>query len=134
MTAFMLPSIWSQFKFNLLLQIFDGLFTYHLLTQGVPEANPLVSSAMAEWGEVWGLVYSKLLACALLAMIFAVGHLRQTLAMKALTVTSTVYGTLFFISLYHLLREFCAYSKFAGRKAVTEQATRRHGLRSNLSH
>jgi uncharacterized protein DUF5658 len=108
MTAFMLPSIWSQFKFNLLLQIFDGLFTYHLLTQGVPEANPLVNTAIAEWGEVWGLVYSKLLACALLAMIFALGHLRETLAMKALTVTSTVYGTFFFISLYHLLREFCA--------------------------
>jgi hypothetical protein len=108
MTAFLFPSISSQFKLNLLLQVFDGLFTYHVVTQGIPEANPLVSSAMAEWGEVWGLVYSKLLACALLAMIFAVGHLRQTLAMKALTVTSTVYGTLFFIALYHLLREFCA--------------------------
>ena len=108
MTAFMLPSISSQFKFNLLLQIFDGLFTYHLLTQGVPEANPLVSTAIAEWGEVWGLVYSKLLACALLAMIFALSHLRQALAMQALTLTSTVYSCLFLISLYHLLLEFCA--------------------------
>jgi hypothetical protein len=108
MTAFILPSIWSQFKFNLLLQIFDGLFTYHVLTQGIPEANPLVSSAIAEWGAVWGIVYWKLFACALLAMIFALRRWRQALAMKALILTSTVYGSLFFISLYYLLREFCA--------------------------
>jgi Domain of unknown function (DUF5658) len=108
MTAFMLPSIWSQFKFNLLLQIFDGLFTYHLLTQGVPEANPLVSSVIAEWGAIWGIVFWKVLACALLSMIFALRHVRQALAMRALTLTSTVYACLFFISLYHLLLEFCA--------------------------
>ena len=106
MTAFMLPSIWSQFKFNLLLQVFDGLFTYHVLTQGIPEANPLVGSAIAEWGAVWGIIYWKLLACALLGLIFALRHLRQALAMRALTLTSTVYGCLFFVSLYHLLRHF----------------------------
>ena len=108
MTAFIFPSIWSQFKFNLLLQIFDGLFTYHVLTQGVPEANPLVSSAIAEWGAVWGIVYWKVFACALLAMIFALRRWRQALAMKALILTSTIYGFLFFISLYYLLWEFCA--------------------------
>ena len=106
MTAFMLPSIGSQFKFNLLLQVFDGLFTYHVLTQGIPEANPLVSSAIAEWGAVWGIVYWKLLACALLGLIFALRHLRQALAMRALTLTSSVYGCLFFVSLYHLLLHF----------------------------
>ena len=108
MTAFMLPSVWSQFKFNVLLQIFDGLFTYHVLTQGIPEANPLVSSAIAEWGAVWGIVFWKVLACALLAMIFALRHPRQALAMQALTLTSTVYSCLFFISLYYLLWEFWA--------------------------
>jgi uncharacterized protein DUF5658 len=108
MTAFTLPSIWAQFKFNIWLQIFDGLFTYHVLTQGIPEANPLVSSAIAHWGAVWGIVFWKVLACALLAMIFALRHLRQALAMQALTLTSTVYGCLFFISLYHFLLEFCA--------------------------
>jgi hypothetical protein len=108
MTAFMLPSIWAQFKLNLLLQIFDGLFTYHVLTQGIPEANPLVSSAIAAWGVVWGLVFWKVLACALLAMIFALRHLRQALAMQALTLTSTVYSCLFFISVYYSLLEFCA--------------------------
>ncbi|HEY3168230.1 MAG TPA: DUF5658 family protein [Candidatus Binatia bacterium] len=107
MTAFLVPSIWSQFKFNLMLQIFDGLFTYHVVTQGVPEVNPLVSSAIAEWGAIWGIVFWKVLACVLLATIFAVRHFREALAMKALILTSTVYGSLFLVSLYHLLQEFC---------------------------
>jgi hypothetical protein len=51
MAAFMFPSIWSQFKINLLLQIFDGLFTYHVLTLGVPELNPLVRDAISVWGR-----------------------------------------------------------------------------------
>jgi hypothetical protein len=106
MTAFMLPSVWSQFKFNVLLQIFDGLYTYHVLTLGIPEANPLVGNAIAEWGAIWGIIYWKLLACALLGLIFALRHLRQGLAMQALTVTSSVYGCLFFVSLYHLLLHF----------------------------
>jgi hypothetical protein len=108
MTVFMLPSIWSQFKLNILLQVFDGLFTYHLLSQGVPEANPLVGTAIAEWGAIWGIVFWKVLACVLLTMIFALRHLRQALAMKALTLTSTVYSCLFLVSVYHLLLEFCA--------------------------
>jgi hypothetical protein len=108
MTAFMFPSISGQFKLNVLLQIFDGVFTYHVLTQGIPEANPLVSSTIAQWGAIWGLVFWKVLACALLAMIFALRHCRQALAMQALTLTSTVYGCFFLISVYYLLREFCA--------------------------
>jgi len=39
-------------------------------------------------------------------LIFALRHLRQALAMRALTLTSTVYGCLFFVSLYHLLLHF----------------------------
>src|SRR5918995_6338788 len=99
MAAFMFPSIWSQLKFNLLLQVFDGLFTYHVLSLGVPEANPFVREAIFSWGEVWGLVYWKLLACALLGLIFALRHLKQSLTLTALTLTSTVYGCLFVISL-----------------------------------
>jgi len=106
MTAFMFPSIASQFKFNLLLQIFDGLYTYHVLSQGVPEANPFVSSTIAQWGAIWGIVYWKLLACALLALIFALRHFRRAMAMRALTLTSCVYSCLFFVSLYHLLLNF----------------------------
>lgn len=106
MTAFVLPSIWSQFKFNLLLQIFDGLYTYHALTQGIPEANPLVGTAIDEWGALWGLVYWKLLACVLLSLIFALSPLRKALAMRALTLTASVYGCLFVVSLCHLLLHF----------------------------
>ena len=106
MAAFMFSSIWLQFKFNLLLQVFDGLFTYHLLSLGVPEANPFVHDAISSWGEVWGLVYWKVLACALLALIFALRHFRQALTLRALTLTSTVYGGLFVISLYHFLLVF----------------------------
>ena len=101
--ASMFSSIWTQFKFNFLLQIFDGLFTYHVLSLGVPEANPFVRDAIFSWGEVWGLVYWKLLACALLGLIFALRHFEQSLTLKALTLTSTVYGCLFVISLYHFL-------------------------------
>lgn len=104
MAAFMFPSIWSQFKFNLLLQIFDGLFTYHVLTLGVPELNPLVRNAIYSWGEFWGLLYWKLLACLLLGLIFALRHFRESLTLKALTLTSTVYGCLFLVSVYHFLR------------------------------
>ena len=96
-------SIWSQFKVNLLLQIFDGLFTYYALSLGVPEANPFVHDAIAIWGEIWGLLYWKLLACALIALIFALRNLRHSLTLKALTLTSTVYGCLFVVSLYHFL-------------------------------
>jgi hypothetical protein len=104
MAAFMFPSIWSQFKINLLLQIFDGLFTYHVLTLGVPELNPLVRDAISVWGEVWGLVYWKLLACVLLGLIFVLRHFRESLTLKALTLTSAVYGCLLVVSVYH----FCA--------------------------
>ena len=102
----MLSSIWSQFKFNLLLQIFDGLFTYHVLSLGVPESNPLVRAAILSWGEIWGLIYWKVLACGLIGVIFALRHFEQSLILTALTLTSTVYGCLFMISLYHLL---CAW-------------------------
>jgi len=108
MTALMFPSISGQFKLNLLLQIFDGVFSYHVLAQGIPEANPLVSSAIAQWGTIWGLVFWKVLACALLAMIFSLRHFRQGLAMQALTLTSTVYVFFFLISVYYLLLEFSA--------------------------
>jgi hypothetical protein len=85
----MLSSTWSQFKFNLPLQIFDGLFTYYVLTLGIPEANPFVRGAISSWGPVGGLVYSKLFACAMLGIIFALRHLTQRLTLQALTLTST---------------------------------------------
>jgi len=104
LAAFMFHSIGSLFKFNLLLQIFDGLFTYHVVSQqGVPEANPLVRNTIYEWGVVWGIVYWKLFACALLGLIFALRHRKYTLTFQALTVTSAVYGSFFLVALFFFL-------------------------------
>ena len=96
----MFSSIRAHFTFNLLLQIFDGLFTYHVLSLGIPEANPFVRDAIASWGEVWGLVYCKLFACAMLGLIVAL-RARRHLTLQALTLTSTIYGGISVISLCH---------------------------------
>ena len=106
MTTPMNPLIWGSFIFNLLLQVFDGLFTYHVLSRGIPEANPLVRSAILKWGAAWGLLYWKGIACILLALIFALRHRRQSLTIKAFTVTGTVYGCLAVAGLCHLIFEF----------------------------
>jgi hypothetical protein len=100
------PVVWSHFIFNLLLQLFDGILTYQVVSVGVPEANPLVRQAMIEWGAAWGLFYWKLLACVLLALIFALTYKRQALTIKAFTVTGAVYGPVCFISLCALFVHF----------------------------
>ena len=67
---------------------------YHVVSQqGLPEANPLVRNTIYEWGVVWGIVYWKLFACALLGLIFALRHRKYTLTFQALAVTSAVYGS-----------------------------------------
>ena len=43
----MIPAVWFPFIFNLLLQIFDGLLSYHV-SEGVPQANPFVSRAVKD--------------------------------------------------------------------------------------
>jgi hypothetical protein len=88
----LLPGLWSHFLLNLLLQIVDGVLTYIALSLGMEEANPLVRTAILEWGEVWGLLYWKTLACVLLLLIFALRHRRRSLAIKAFTLTAAVYG------------------------------------------
>lgn len=92
MAAPVAPAVWSHFMLNILLQIFDGVLTYRVLSDGVPEANPLVSSAIAQWGSLWGLLYWKIVACALLGFIFALRHRRRSLAIKALALTAAVYA------------------------------------------
>jgi Domain of unknown function (DUF5658) len=106
MRAPLIPPVWFHLLLNLLLQVFDGLLTYHVVSAGVPEANPLVRSAMSEWGVVWGLVYWKILACALLLFIFALRHRRRALTIKAFTVTAAVYGYVSVASLSVLLLQF----------------------------
>jgi hypothetical protein len=103
MTAPLIPPVWFHFLLNLLLQLFDGLLSYHALSEGVPEANPLVNGTIAAWGIFWGLLYWKILACVLLALIFALRHQRRVLTIKALTLTAVVYGYVFIASLSVLL-------------------------------
>jgi hypothetical protein len=98
--------IWFHFILNLLLQALDGLLTYHVLSLGVPEANPLVSSAIMQWGAVWGLLYWKTFACVLLLLIFALRHRRQALIIKALTITEAVYASVSIAGLCVLFLEF----------------------------
>jgi hypothetical protein len=96
------PVLWGLVV-NLALQVFDGVLTYKVMRYGVPEANPLVRDAIATWGIVWGLVFSKAFACALLLLIFAMRYRLQTLATKAFTVTALVYGPVIALSAYELL-------------------------------
>jgi Domain of unknown function (DUF5658) len=57
---------------NLILQVFDGLFSYQVFSLGAAEANPLVSAAISSWGVIYGLLYKKVLPCALL-LVFTLG-------------------------------------------------------------
>src|SRR5438128_5981189 len=102
----MSPSIWYTLILNLLLQLFDGVLTYGVLHLGVPEANPLVGSAIAQWGIAWGLIYWKTFACALLLLIFALRHTRQALTIRALTLTAAVYGCFSIAGFFELLLQF----------------------------
>jgi Domain of unknown function (DUF5658) len=103
MTAPLIPPVWFHFLLNLMLQVFDGLLSYHALSAGVPEANPFVDRTIAAWGIFWGLLYWKILACALLTVIFALRHQRRALTIKAFTLTALVYGYVFIASLSMLL-------------------------------
>jgi Domain of unknown function (DUF5658) len=98
-----LPTLWVSFIFNLLLQVYDGAITYYLLNLGVPEQNPLVNDAIKLWGAAWGLLFWKVLACVLIAMIFALGHGRGSLARRALGLTAAVYGCLALIGFFEVI-------------------------------
>src|ERR1700730_13444672 len=77
---------------NLTLQVFDGLFSYQAFSLGAEEANPLVAAAISNWGVIYGLLYKKLLACALLLLVFAFRHRLPLLTKSGLIATASVYG------------------------------------------
>ena len=103
MTVPLIPAVWLPFILNLLLQVSDGLLSYRFLSEGVPEANPLVSRIISEWGVIWGLFYTKTFACVLLFLIFALRNRRRSLTVKAFTVTAAVYAYVSIASLSILL-------------------------------
>ena len=88
---------------NLTLQVFDGLFSYQVFSLGATEANPFVSSAIANWGVIYGLLYKKILACALLLLIFAFRHSLPSLTRRGLIVTASVYASVAVVCLWEIL-------------------------------
>jgi Domain of unknown function (DUF5658) len=105
MPASVLPAVWVHFIINLLLQALDGFLSYRILSTGVPEANPFVKSAIAQWGTVWGLLYWKIFACVLLALIFGLRERQRALIAKALALTAVVYAYVSVAGLCMLLLE-----------------------------
>lgn len=79
---------------NLLLQLLDGVASYHILSAGVPEENPVVASAIANWGVLGGLVYSKALGCSLVLLVFLLRHRVEAIAAQGLTVLAYLYSCL----------------------------------------
>lgn len=79
---------------NLALQLFDGLASYQILAAGVPEVNPIVAGAIANWGLSDGLFISKTLACILLLVIFSLRNKLQVVVTQGLAVLACVYSCL----------------------------------------
>jgi Domain of unknown function (DUF5658) len=89
---------------NLTLQAFDGLFSYQAFSLGAGEANPIVGAAISSWGVIYGLLYKKAFACALLLLIFSIGFRHSSLARRALILTASVYASVALASLWEILR------------------------------
>ena len=79
---------------NLLLQLFDGLASYQIISAGVPEENPVVASYIAIWGLFGGLLYSKFIGCALVVLIFMLRHKVEVIVAQGLTVLAYLYSFL----------------------------------------
>ena len=97
-------SVRDLLTFNLFLQLTDGLVSYQAFALGAAEANPVVAAAIVNWGMVGGLVYDKALACLLLLLIFALRRSQRLMAMRALSVTASVYVCAIMVCLWELLR------------------------------
>jgi Domain of unknown function (DUF5658) len=88
---------------NLTLQVFDGVFSYQAFSLGAAEANPFVSTAISNWGVIYGLLYKKILACALLLLIFEFRHRLPSFTQRSLVVTASVYACVAVVCLWKLL-------------------------------
>jgi hypothetical protein len=82
----------SLLVLNLLLQLLDGSVTHARISLGAAEASSLANAALENWGTMSGLLYNKILACALLLLIYALRHRRAVMAANALTITACVYS------------------------------------------
>jgi Domain of unknown function (DUF5658) len=97
-------SLRDLLTFNLFLQFTDGVVSYQAFALGAAEANPVVAAAIVSWGTIWGLIYNKVLACLLLLLIFVLSHNRRLMAIRALSVTASVYVCATIVCLWQLFR------------------------------
>jgi len=79
---------------NWLLQILDGVASYHILSAGVPELNPLVAYYIESWGLMGGLLYGKLVGCALVWLIFLLRHRVGPMVTRGLKLIACFYAFL----------------------------------------
>jgi hypothetical protein len=93
-TLTMRASLVQLLVVNLLLQLVDGLASYHIIAAGVPEENPVVATFITNWGVMGGLLYCKLLGCALVILIFLLRHRVAVVATQGLTILAYVYSCL----------------------------------------
>jgi hypothetical protein len=84
-TASLSDAVHNLFILNLVLQLWDGIATYHGVNLGVEEGNPLVRTSMLFWGVGEALFLWKSLACGLLWLVRRVGENLLTLFTFALT-------------------------------------------------
>jgi hypothetical protein len=91
---------------NLLLQAFDGFASYHIISAGVPEENPVVASFIANWGVMGGLLFSKSLGCALVVLVFMLGKRVHLVATRGLTILAYLYSCLAVFLVVKLLEVF----------------------------
>jgi hypothetical protein len=82
--------------FKIFLQMFDGTASYFILTSGKGGVNPLVGAAIEAWGVLCALIFWKVFACAMLAMIYWLGLYRPTLSLGSLRFVGVVYSALCF--------------------------------------
>lgn len=79
---------------NLLLQAVDGVASYHIISAGIPEENPVVATFIEQWGVLGGLFYAKAMGCALVILIFMLRKRLDVIVTQGLTVLAYVYSFL----------------------------------------
>jgi hypothetical protein len=93
--------------FQPLLQVFDGSASYFILSRGeAVELNPFVGGAIEAWGLTGGLIYWKVIVCALLVLLYQLARYQPTPPRIGLTFVAIVYSALGFYlttNLFHLV-------------------------------
>jgi hypothetical protein len=95
MIAPSVDAVHRLFLLNICLQVFDGVATYHGVTTGAKEGNPLIAMAMANLGIGSALLLFKAKACGCLLLLRRMGD--RPLIAVALGGVAAAYGALSFV-------------------------------------